>query len=199
MWNLRFRRALFQWESDQLSILQQRLTEVTIHNQGEDQLKWRWVQCSGNFSVQSCFGKWEQVSNATNPICPKCMLVWKNICPFKVEIFTWQAIQDKLATGSELIKRNILHQGERLMGICPFCQNEIETAVHLLIQCPISWRVWSQMMRWWEIEWVCPFDIYELMCYWASFYYKNVECFGHYGCKGIILFLETKLLMKWTL
>lgn len=174
-WNLQFRRSLFQWELDQLTILKQLLDDVTIHNQGVDQFSWRWDHSSGAFTVKSCYEKWEQTTNALNPIGPKCMLIWKNVCPHKVEIFTWQALQEKIATGSELIKRNILQQGVDLVGLCPLCQSEVETAVHLLVHCPITWKVWSLIMKWWGLMWVCPSNLYMLMCWWSSFFFKNVE------------------------
>lgn len=184
-WNLQFRRNLFQWELGQLQIFQQMLLDVAIHDQGEDKLRWRWDQKSGNFSVKSCYGKWEWAANVMNPIGPKCMLIWKNLCPFKAEILTWQAIQDKLATGSELVKRNIYQQEEGLVGLCPFCKSEIETAVHLLLHCKVSWKIWSLIMQWWNIEWVCPQNLYTLMCWWDSFKYKSVEK----GCWDICFYV----------
>lgn len=174
-WELYFRRNLFQWEQGLVDILKQMLAEVTIYNQGEDLLRWRWDQKSGTFSVKSCYEKWEAASGAVYPIGPKCMLIWKNVCPFKAEILTWQAIQDKLATGSELVKRNSYQQDEGLMGTCPLCLSHLETAVHLLLHCSISWQVWSQIILWWGIKWVCPASLYDLLCWWESFNYKNVE------------------------
>lgn len=38
-WNLQFRREFFEWEKDQLQYLNQLLSNVSIHNEAEDQLK----------------------------------------------------------------------------------------------------------------------------------------------------------------
>lgn len=55
---------------------------------------------TGEYIFESCYEKWEATEKNLNLIGPKCKLIWKNLCPFKVEVFVWQAVQERLATGS---------------------------------------------------------------------------------------------------
>lgn len=101
-----------------------------------DSLRWKWESKTTLFSVKSCYEKWELEFN------PQCKLIWKNICPFKVEVFLWQALEDKIATGAELVKRNVLNPENGDLGLCPFCNQELETVAHLFLHCPKTWKVW---------------------------------------------------------
>lgn len=177
-WELLFRRRLFIWEEGQLEVLKQMLNGAYLIPNGVDYLKWNWDHISGMFSVKSFYDKWENSFNDLNHIGPHCKLIWKNLCPFKVEVFVWQAIQDKLATGSELLKRGLLYNNvgnAEVAGLCAFCRNNVETVEHLLVNCGIAWNVWSSIIKWWGLSWVCPGSIYNLMSWWLSNKFTNLE------------------------
>lgn len=174
-WQLSFRKQLFLYESNQLELLLQMLNEVTFYDNRKDKLMWNWETSNGIFSVKSCYDKWEEEYNSTNVIGPECKLIWSNLCPFKVEVFTWQAIQNKIATKSVLISRNILNLEAGGGAWCPLCNVEIESPPHLLLHCSISWYVWSQIVNWWGLVWVCPYSVYDLMCWWFANKFKSVE------------------------
>lgn len=59
--------------------------------------------------------------------------------------------------------------------MCPFCVQHEESAGHLLLLCKFAWSIWTHMLRWWEMSWVCPPTLYELICWWFCNNFKNVE------------------------
>lgn len=105
VWDLTFRRRLFPWENEELYELKLNLNTITLQPNVNDSLCWRWDNQTNSFSVKSCYEKWEDDFNSQNHIGPLCKRIWKNLCPFKVEVFVWQALQEKVATGSELKKK----------------------------------------------------------------------------------------------
>lgn len=93
-------------------------------------------------------------------------------------MFVWQAAQNKIVTGSELLKRGMLiNNPESLIevGLCAFCKESVETADHLLVNCRYAWEVWSRIINWWEMVWVSPGKIYSLLSWWLSHKLKKVE------------------------
>lgn len=203
VWDLTFSRRLFTWENEELYELKLNLNTITLQPNVNDSLCWRWVNQTNSFSVKSCYEKWEDDFNSQNHIGPLCRRIWKNLCPFKVEVFVWQALQDKVATGSELKKRNVLNQEDTSVGLCPFCSLEVETVPHLFLRRTIPWRIWSTILDWWGNMWVCPSSLYELLCggspinsnRWKKGVGKSVSMLssGPYGLKEIIFCSETKL------
>lgn len=141
-WNLLFRRRLHDWELEQLQILKQLLSSVQLEESSEDCLQWRWSK-DLNFSVKSAYSKWEEDQKFV--INEELASVWKNICPPKVEFFVWLAIQNCIAAKSVLNGRGILNINN---AYCPFCNSEVETPEHVLVQCHISWGVWSAIVSW---------------------------------------------------
>ncbi|GFZ20781.1 hypothetical protein Acr_28g0014860 [Actinidia rufa] len=89
-WNLSFRRNLFVWEEELLTQLQQLLDDVIISNSKVDELRWRWDK-SGLFSIKSFYDKWESDALQDNPTGRYINLIWRNICPYRVEVFAWMA------------------------------------------------------------------------------------------------------------
>lgn len=39
---------------------------------------------------------------------------------------------------------------------CPLCESVDESIDHLLVTCPVSWRLWSCFSDLMGISWVCP-------------------------------------------
>ncbi|XP_058211699.1 uncharacterized protein LOC131323875 [Rhododendron vialii] len=97
--------------------------------------------------------------------------LWKNLCPPKVELLAWKALQERLATRSVLMSRNIVVNDV----LCSFCSLFLETPNHLLLHCHFSWCVWSQVLDWWHTNWVCPSSIADLMCGWFDNNFRKLE------------------------
>lgn len=171
-WALSFRRNLFVWEEDLVSHLYQLLEMVPIITNRNDELRWLW-DSSGQFSVNSFYDKWETVAVPENPKSDLFKLVWRNVCPFRIEVFAWLAVQEKIATRDCLLRRGILINRDN--GVCPFCNSEMENPNHLLLQCHFSWSIWSLCIKWWGCQWVCPPTLIDLMLSWFSNCFRGVE------------------------
>lgn len=167
-WNLQFRRPLFEWEKTILDALLQLLEPVQILNSSEDCLQWKWSK-DLTFTVKSAYQKWE---DQNFEVVKELLAVWKNICPPKVELFSWMAIQNCIASKAVLASKGIINNSQTL---CPFCNSEGETPSHLLLHCYFSWSIWSAILSWWNLTWVCPASLVHLLNFWNSFGYKNLE------------------------
>ncbi|KAJ0703738.1 putative reverse transcriptase zinc-binding domain-containing protein [Helianthus annuus] len=105
-------------EISELLALSDELMGMTL-NGGPD--KWVWeVDPSGLFTVQSC----KRILNAyTVPYFP---FNWCNWVPKKINVFGWQAEQERLPTLVALHKRKILH-GSTTCRLCGECDETIVT------------------------------------------------------------------------
>ncbi|XP_058185636.1 uncharacterized protein LOC131302861 [Rhododendron vialii] len=127
-----------------------------------DSLNWRWSS-DNHFSVKSVYNQWESSGQTGSP---GLEVLWKNICPPKVEIFAWMAVQSKVATRSVLVGRNMILEGQS--SSCPLCSLLMETPQHLFLHCQLSWAVWSQILEWWHVQWVCPDSLDAHLRWWMD-------------------------------
>lgn len=167
-WLLTFRRRLRPWEDIQVSSLKLKLNNFPLNPSKEDCPDWKW-NTSGLFSVNSAYTTWEkqtfQLNNCLNSI-------WKNLGPARIDAFVWQAVLEKIATRSVLVRRNIIPS---TAGSCPFCALSPETPVHLLLQCPFASNIWFAILSWWQVTWICPSSLPGLIEFWFSNPFQNLE------------------------
>lgn len=168
-WNLTFGRRLYDWEKCQEEELQQRLHGIALDPSKQDSVQWKW---SSNrcFSVKSLYGQWEQGVQIGDEVLGS---LWKNLSPPKVEIFSWLALQGRVATRSVLAHRNMLQEGQ--VPLCPLCSLSEETPKHLFLHCMFSWNTWSSIMQWWQVVWVCPSSLTDLAIWWFGNSFRNLE------------------------
>ncbi|KAG5551755.1 hypothetical protein RHGRI_009990 [Rhododendron griersonianum] len=167
-WDFHFTRLLRDMEKEQLLILVQLLSVVQLQDDQEDCIQWKWSR-NLNFSVKSAYSKWEEQEFSEEK---ELFAIWKNICPPKVELFAWMAVQECISARSVFVRRGILNSE---LGYCPVCNTEEETPNHLLLLCNGARRVWNDMMAWWHIAWVCPPTLKTLFLYWDDSAFKNFE------------------------
>ncbi|XP_058217028.1 uncharacterized protein LOC131327925 [Rhododendron vialii] len=168
-WNLSFGRQLYDWEDLQKVELQQRLQSVALDSSKKDALQWIW-STDKSFSVKSVYDNWEQLVQVKNEVLGS---LWKNLSPLKVEIFSWMAIQGRVATRSLLVSTNMLEEGP--LSKCPFCITFEETPKHLFLHCKFSWNTWSLIVVWWQMLWVCPPSLADLAKWWFDNRFRSLE------------------------
>lgn len=142
-WKLFSQRNLFVWEREQVEELKLRLQGVLLHSSKTDCQQWRGIS-DNTFTVISVYDRWELQSN---PNYLRLSLIWENLCPTAVEIFTWMTIQDRIATHSDLQSRNIIARDDALQQLCPFCSLELENPQHIVLHRSFSWRIRSKIME----------------------------------------------------
>ncbi|KAI8524775.1 hypothetical protein RHMOL_Rhmol13G0175300 [Rhododendron molle] len=155
-WELLFRRRPFGREKQEMENLKRRLQGVILNPTKPDLLQWRWA-ADRNFPVKSAYEQWEITSHSNNALLGS---LWKSLSPPKVEIFVWMAIKEKVATRSLLLSRNLISEIQQ--ALCPLCSEHCETNQHLFLHCRFSWVVWSVIMEWWNVKWVCPCTVLDL-------------------------------------
>ncbi|KAG5560722.1 hypothetical protein RHGRI_003905 [Rhododendron griersonianum] len=168
-WSLNFRWDLFDREKASLLQLQHKLAEINLVRDLDDRLLWTKDK-SNSFSVGSAYTKWEELNCNEDSNLHR---IWKNLSPPKVEVFVWMAAQGKIASRSVLASRGLIF--DEGAQECPLCAETCETPRHLLLHCRFSWEVWTGILRWWGVLWICPPTIMDFIAIWFNNSFKNLE------------------------
>lgn len=169
-WKLAFRRSLLAWEEEEVHRLNVLLAEVpNLNPLTEDNCLWR-ASNSGVFSVASVWKRLEIVNGSTVPISK---FLWKNAAPPKAQFFSWLAWKGRLKT-TEFMQR-IGAIPVTVNPLCVFCKVEVETINHVLLLCPLIWKLWSELVNWWEVQWVTPGSVVSLLNWWSGMKLRKKE------------------------
>ncbi|XP_071739698.1 uncharacterized protein [Rutidosis leptorrhynchoides] len=152
--NLAFNCPLSLYNSYKAQELGSLLACVSLNVLVDDKLCWS-SSTDGEYSVSNAIRIMVQSSQVTPPIWTK--VVWSNNIPSKVMLFHWLAIQNSIPVYDILIKRHILPSSHS--NLCIWCLEEVETVNHLLFLCKWSFKIWSNLFRWWNFVWVIPGSI----------------------------------------
>lgn len=137
-------RNLFQWELGKFEELLKSLNEVYLPKHTKDKT-WLPYNIKGDFSVKSFVNAWWSQGNGK-----LCMnMAWWGLAPPRAELLVWFILQGKLNTGSRLRQLNILLANE---SKCPFCNSEEENIHRLFLHCQYSWKVWMNVLKWWNFQ-----------------------------------------------
>ncbi|MFS7919355.1 putative reverse transcriptase zinc-binding domain-containing protein [Helianthus anomalus] len=89
------------------------------------------------------------------------ILEWHPWLPPKINVFGWRAIQNRLPTSDNLVRRGII----QIPVQCCFCGDVEETAEHIFTSCYTASIVWHHISSWCKISQIFVFalkDIFEL-------------------------------------
>lgn len=168
-WKFLFRRSLLAWEEEEVARLQGVLRSAPVlTDQVEDSCLWL-ANPSGSYSVGLSW-KWWMLSKG--PVVGAADMLWKNSAPPKVKFCSWLAWKGRFKT-SVFLKRIGVSNSEANI-VCLLCKTEEESMNHLLLSCPVVWKLWSDMVKWWDLVWVVPGSIEALLHWWAGFKLKKV-------------------------
>ncbi|XP_028055311.1 uncharacterized protein LOC114259498 [Camellia sinensis] len=162
-WVISFRRALFQWEQEELLNLNLFTSPSPVLNLlVKDSVLWL-ASKSGQSFVSTLYKHTDvehgEVNNSSR-------LVWIKYLPPKVQFFGWLAWKHKVKTSVFLHRIGVLE--DSAATVCIFCKAEQETVQHVLIWCPSVWRVWTSLLQWWGALWVVPQTVDGLLQWWAG-------------------------------
>lgn len=59
--------------------------------------------------------------------------------------------------------------------IFTFCDEDAETASHLLLHCQSVWLVWIKIIDWWSVYWAIPGSVDELFLNWSYFSHGDMQ------------------------
>jgi hypothetical protein len=109
VWDLRWRRPLFVWETE---LLNQLLLMVTSPSRVDREDKWTWtLSPDGRYSVKSACSSLLRglpaVGAPKGDTLQAVSRVWKSLAPSKVAVFSWQLLLDRIPTRINLVRRGI--------------------------------------------------------------------------------------------
>ena len=81
----------------------------------------------------------------------------------RVVFFSWSASLGRILTINNLWKRRIL-----VLDWCCMCKRCVESVDHLLLHCPIAYKLWSMVFGLFGINWVMLERVIELFASWLG-------------------------------
>jgi hypothetical protein len=148
VWNLIWRRRLFQWEEDSVLSLLASLANVPLSLQDD---KWWWYcDAAGCFSVNLAYESLSKELADPPSLTPfeenVFAKIWDSPAQSKVIAFSWQLLHDCIPSKVNLLSRGLLHQPGG--GICDWCCEASESSLHLFLHCKVAMVVWYEIFKW---------------------------------------------------
>lgn len=53
-------------------------------------------------------------------------------------------------------------------ALCVFCRSELETVNHVFLHCHFIWKLWANLVNWWNYKWVSPGSVEGLLLSWIG-------------------------------
>ncbi|GLU15338.1 hypothetical protein SLE2022_318360 [Rubroshorea leprosula] len=148
-WELKWRCQPHHRELESIAQLMEFLQEVKPATNSEDNWNWLWEK-DGKYSVKSAYKKlMHSPDQEETKVMKKC---WNPLVPKKVSAFMWQSLHKRIRTKDNLIARGILK--EESQALCNMCGSCIERVDHLLLNCIHAWKLWTNCLRWWGLNYV---------------------------------------------
>ncbi|KAK2408860.1 hypothetical protein QL285_044338 [Trifolium repens] len=76
--------------------------------------------------------------------------VWRGVAPSRAELLMWFIMRGRINTKS-ILKRLQIVSDDGVESRCLFCEEEEETIEHLFLHCNFSWKVWMDVLKWWNV------------------------------------------------
>ncbi|KAL9688405.1 hypothetical protein QQ045_032826 [Rhodiola kirilowii] len=129
---------------------------------GDDRIVWTYSP-DGSFSTSSLMKAAVAIKAKKHNWENLPFHLWCGAAPPKVEMLIWKIFLDSLPTKLALYRRRVLNREDL---ICALCEEDRESADHLLIHCKWSWKLWSISLKWWGSSWVAPQSVRCLLESW---------------------------------
>ncbi|KAH1203108.1 putative ribonuclease H protein [Glycine max] len=143
VWNLSWRRHLFDNEMETASKFIDQLSAIRLNINLQDTWTWR-AETNGNFSTKTAYQviKSEQSYEGQHLGFQQ---LWEIKIPPRALSFAWRLLWDRLLpTKDNLIKRQIHINND----LCPFCHSQPESASHLFFSCAKVLPLWWDFFSW---------------------------------------------------
>ncbi|XP_076908689.1 uncharacterized protein LOC143565672 [Bidens hawaiensis] len=122
--------------------------------EGED--SWVWdLDYGEGFSVKSL----KEIFAINLGLEESHLFEWNNFVPKKVGILAWRAEMERIPVLFSLAKRGV----EVESIICPVCEEDLETAEHMLVSCEFAQSIWSIISVWCKVPTIFAFSTRDLL------------------------------------
>lgn len=133
--------------SSLISLLNRFVPKLGVRN------SWKWSSSSsGRYITKEAYdylmARHEEV-NIPDDLESGFRMIWNKLAPLKVVGHAWRLLWNRLPTKDNLVRRKILQQHDDTR--CVFCSSKEENARHVFFECSISYSVWMEIMKWFNI------------------------------------------------
>ncbi|KAI8528750.1 hypothetical protein RHMOL_Rhmol12G0171400 [Rhododendron molle] len=59
--------------------------------------------------------------------------------------------------------RQVFSRKRIIVNWCSMCKKDAETVDHLLIHCPVVWKLWTLVLSWFGLKWAISRNVMELL------------------------------------
>ncbi|KHN47558.1 hypothetical protein glysoja_039938, partial [Glycine soja] len=146
----KWRRNLFDHESDLAVNFMEEISSIHIQRHVKDIMTWK-ADPSGVYSTKSAYKLMITPSTPASE-SRSSTLLWELKIPPKAAVFTWRLLKDKLPTRANLIRGNVIIQDT----VCPLCGLEQEEVGHLFFNCKRIVGLWWESMTWVQAQGPLP-------------------------------------------
>ena len=111
--------------------------QIQLSNE-PDQIFWKWTS-DGQYTSKSAYR-----AHFNGSFCTfNATAIWKAETEGKHKFFAWLLVQSKILTADKLMARNW-----PCNPVCALCDQEPETANHLILHCSFAREVWHRVSSW---------------------------------------------------
>jgi len=158
--------------------------EGVILQQGvPDQFWWKLSQ-SGSYSSKTAYA----ACFVGSIRFPPWRRIWKSWAPLRCKFFLWLAIKQRIWTADRLAKRGLPHH-----AACPLCDQEQETAQHLLLTCVFTRQCWSLIFQHLNLAIAGPTTSTTSFSAWWSTTIKHVPKDHRKGLNSLIILVTWEI------
>lgn len=168
-WNLSFRRPLRFWEEAEVNRLYILLAEApSLRPTVPNSIRWQRSP-TGQLTVVAV-RDWLAAHHGPKLLLPS--LLWDNVAPPKVQFLGWLIWKGRVKTTDFLQRIGVLSSS--VSNVCPFCKAEPESLNHIFLLCRGIWESWNDLLLWWDMNWVTPVAVVDLLHWWMGFKCKKI-------------------------
>lgn len=138
-WNVLIKRNLQDWELEEYVNLLLCLSSFKLVEH-KDKRVWK-IDKKRGFSVKSFYDFLTMRENNDSVTAP-LQQIWKSKALPRIVFFAWEAAKEHILTIDKLRRK-----GNVLINRCYFCKSDEETCFHLLLGCPVTYGIWSSVLR----------------------------------------------------
>ncbi|XP_057771186.1 uncharacterized protein LOC130990997 [Salvia miltiorrhiza] len=155
VWDLVWRRALFDREREATNELISAISSVTPIAGNKD--GWIWKAASdGKYSTKLAYACIEEHKNrsALAPTVKDLLKMWGTATLQKARVAAWRVLRNRMPTCDNLKMRNI--PLDEVDSMCSACFQHNESTNHLFLLCPKTEKVWDEIQRWLGLSTIRP-------------------------------------------
>jgi hypothetical protein len=155
------------------------MDDVHLAEDREDSIRW-WPEESGEYSVQSAYLL--QFSGSID--LDFSTSIWQGWAPGKCKFFLWTAALERILTADALQRRGWVND-----YFCPFCVRNLETPMHLLVECPWTRQIWSAVASWSDTHALLPssWNGLSTVSAWLQFCHQQTPTDKRKGTKSLLM------------